>query len=278
MYKKLIFLMVVLGVVNSAWAAYLQVDIAYPKTGDACDAIRNERTAEPGWYPWASGRWADLSYHDPVWAATAGGGYDPAGIEGSGIDIWCKLGYEGDTSLKVLGMTFMGDGTEPDGLPPGGDNQIANSYVVSHRHWGDEPNVAIVDPCDANIPPQHIGRPSWGSIFLRLRGGGLVKGDYTLTTYHNCPNNLAAERISMAFPPDWYPDPNLEGRVCDVMPWIKVGGAGVTPKVMPENVPIQHETTDANLVPVVTKFYYNGVEDVNIWICSPYGGDGRIGG
>jgi len=279
MYKKLIFLMVVLGVVNSAWAAYLQVDIVYPiqRPLDPNHLIRNERTSEPGWYKWAATKWRDLSYHDPVWAAT-GGGYDPAGIEGSGVDIWVSCGYEGDTSLKVLGLNFVDDGKEPNGVPPSGDNEIANSYIVSHRHWGDEPNAAVFDPNDANIPPRGIGRPSFGSIFLRLRGGGLVKGDYTLTTYHNCPNNIDRDRQSQYFPPDWYPDPNLEGRVCDVMPWIKVGGAGVTPKVMPENVPIQHETTDANLVPVVTKFYYNGVEDVNIWICSPYGGDGRIGG
>ncbi|HUW18785.1 MAG TPA: LamG-like jellyroll fold domain-containing protein [Sedimentisphaerales bacterium] len=271
----MISLVLVVLLANVASAVYLRVDWAYPiaNPSEPNHVIRNQRTAEPGWYPFTGGNW-DLSRHDGLWAV-GWGNYNPSGIEGSGVDVHATVGYEGDASLKVLGMTFMGDGQEPSGVPPDGDNQIANSFYISHRHWGDEPN----DPNDPYIPPRS-SRPSAGSIFMRFKGGGLVKGDYTLTTYHNCPNNIDRDKLSPDYPTngDWYCDPNYEGHICDVIPWIKVGGDGVTQKVTPENVQIQHVTTDAGLVPAVTKFYYSGVEDVNVWICSPWGGDPRVGG
>jgi hypothetical protein len=199
MCRKLVFLtflVLVLGLANSASAVYLKVDVAYPnhvRTEDPNHQIRYDGTVKPGWYPYTDGHW-DLSRHDLKWVAS-GGGFTASGIEGSAVDAMVTIGYEGDASLKVYGMTFVDDGKEPNGLPLG--EPLANSYIISHRHWGYEPNII------------EEGRTSHGSIRLKFRGGGLVKGIYTLTTYHNCPNNVAFDLISPVWEPgeenmDWF--------------------------------------------------------------------------
>ncbi|MHC4623484.1 MAG: hypothetical protein ACYS4W_06230, partial [Planctomycetota bacterium] len=265
MYRKSILLAafcLILALGNVASALYLAFDITYPIANpeEPNHVIRNAATARGGYYNWASARWWDLSYHDPVWAALPSGAFSPLGIQGCGVDAMVKVGYEGDTSLKVLGMTFEGDGDEPRGLPSG--DPIANSFIISHRHWGNEPN-------DPNSP-----RYSHGSIFVTFRGAGLVKGDYTVTSYHNCPNNPADPR-----PTEWYVEDINDN---DVMPLIRVYGPGVTQVSDEEttdvNVPIQHVTTDAELVPALVKFSYTGVGDVTVMYMSPPGGDHREGG
>ncbi|MHC4620284.1 MAG: hypothetical protein ACYTEQ_21255, partial [Planctomycetota bacterium] len=271
MGKRLILLtsiVLVAGLVNSASAIYLAVDIAYPRTeGDPNREARNDVTKEAGWYEWASGRWGDLSYHDPVWAAQpSGGGPDPSGIQGTGVDVRIKVGYEGDTSLKCLGMTFNGDGGEPIGIPPDADNERCNSWIISHRHWGDQPD-------DPNAP-----RYSNGSIFLTMTGGGLVKGNYRLETYHNCPNNIPWDANSEWYPPDWYVDDGNDR----IMPTVTVYGPGVEQKHDEEtydvNVIIQSVTDDDDLIPSVVKWCYNGVGDVTVMFRAAPGGDGRVGG
>ncbi|MHC4625259.1 MAG: hypothetical protein ACYS4W_15295, partial [Planctomycetota bacterium] len=230
MGKRLIFLaslVLVAGLANSASALYIALDVAYPirNPADPNHVLRNERTSEPGFFIWASHRWRDLSFHDPVWAASGGGDFDASGIGGSGADARVSVGYEGDTSFKALGMTYIGDGEEPDGVPPAGNNQICNSWIISHRHWGDQPD----DP--------NADRYSNGSVFMTLSGGGLVKGDYKLTTYHNCPNNIAWDSLSEWYPPDWYIDDGNDR----IMPTVTVYGPGVVQ---------QHdeETHDVNVV------------------------------
>ncbi|MHC4623187.1 MAG: hypothetical protein ACYS4W_04725, partial [Planctomycetota bacterium] len=247
----------------------LMVDIAYPiaNPDDPNHVLRNERTSEPGFFIWAARRWADLSFHDPVWATQfGGGGPDPSGIQGTGVDVRIQVGYEGDTSLKVLGLTYIGQGQKPLGIPPPGNNQICNSWIISHRHWGDQPD-------DPNSP-----RYSHGSIFLTLTGGGLVKGDYTLQTYHNCPNNIPWDSNSPAYPPDWYVGDGNDR----IMPTVTVYGPGVIQKHDDEthdvNVVIQSVTGDDELIPSAVKWYYNGLGDVTLMFRAAPGGDYRLGG
>jgi hypothetical protein len=232
MSKKLIFLisfLLVTGLASLASAAYLKVDLAVPETGNqdwtqpaSVYQERHDRTHKSGWTDWVDG-WADLCRHDIK---------DFYNVDGSGIDVSITTGYEGDGSLKVLGMTFVGDGQDPCGLPLEGSGAIANSYFISHRHWGNQPD-----------DPNH-GRYSQGSVFLRFSGGGLVAGDYTLMAYHNCPNNIPWDNNSPDAEPgeeyDWYVDDGNDS----IMPSIRVYGPGVTQIFDEEttdfNVPIQH--------------------------------------
>ncbi|MHC4621102.1 MAG: hypothetical protein ACYTEQ_25430, partial [Planctomycetota bacterium] len=261
MSKRLFFLslfVLVLCLADGASAVYLAVDLVCPiwKEEDPNYAIRYDRTWERGYMPWGDG-WGDMSRHDIKYLQNA---------DGSGVNISITVGYEGDGSLKILGMTFMGDGDDPAGLPLLGSGAIANSYFISHRHWGDQPD-------DPNSP-----RYSNGSVFVRFSGGGLVKGDYSLTTYHNCPNNAPWDMNSPAYPPDWYVDDGNDS----IMPTVSVYGPGVLQKHDDEtydvNVVIQHVSDDESLVPSKVKWYYNGVGEVTVMFKAAPGSDGRVGG
>ncbi|MHC4623919.1 MAG: hypothetical protein ACYS4W_08455, partial [Planctomycetota bacterium] len=261
MDKRLILLAVIVLVLclgDGASAVYLAVDLVCPirNEEDPNYVIRNERTSKPGYMAWGSG-WGDLSRHDIKTLANA---------DGSGVDISITVGYEGDGSLKVLGLTFIGDGDDCEGLPPEGSGPIANSYFISHRHWGDQPD-----------DPNNV-RYSNGSVFIRLSGGGLVKGDYSLTTYHNCPNNIPWDMNSPAYPPDWYVDDGNDSN----MPVVNVYGPGVLQKHDEEtydvNVVIQHVSDDESLIPSRVKWYYNGVGEVTVMFRAAPGSDYRVGG
>ncbi|MHC4623920.1 MAG: LamG domain-containing protein [Planctomycetota bacterium] len=261
MDKKLILLAVivlVLGLADGASAVYLAVDIVCPIRGeDPNYVIRNERTSKGGGYlAWGHG-WGDLSRHDGAALNNA---------DGSGVNIYMSIGYEGDMSLKVLGLTFIGDGQDCTGLPVEGSGPIANSYLISHRHWGG-------DPYDPNE-----GQYGDGSMYIRFSGGGLVVGDYSLTTYHNCPNNAPWDMNSPAYPPDWHVDEGDDS----IMPTVNVYGPGVIQEHDGEtydvNVAIQHVTDDESLIPSKVKWSYNGSGDVTVVFRAAPGSDYRIGG
>ncbi|MHC4619994.1 MAG: hypothetical protein ACYTEQ_19790 [Planctomycetota bacterium] len=261
MDKRLILLAVVvlvLGLADAASAVYLAVDLVCPVRKDNDDyRIRNERTSKGGRYmAWGHG-WGDLSRHDGAALNNA---------DGSGVNIYISVGSEGDASLKVLGLTFIGDGQDCEGLPVEGSGPIANSYLISHRHWGG-------DPYDPNN-----GQYGDGSMYLRFSGGGLVIGDYSLTTYHNCPNNLLWDMNSPAYPPDWYVDDGNDS----IMPTVLVYGPGVLQEHDGEtydvNVAIQHVTDDESLIPSKVKWYYDGSGDVTVVFRAAPGSDYRIGG
>jgi len=137
MSRKLIILVLAVllaGLVNSASADIeLKVDFAYPN--EPCNPnwkpvhdTRHDGTAKDGYWIWADpGLW-DLSYHDPrvaplyyrldpcdpnVWI----GFFDANGINGTGITLMIDIGYDGNVSLKIFDMDFVGDGLEPSGTP-----------------------------------------------------------------------------------------------------------------------------------------------------------------
>ncbi|MHC4623318.1 MAG: Calx-beta domain-containing protein, partial [Planctomycetota bacterium] len=135
---------------------HLKVDFAQvycPDTG----TIRAE-TAKPGWWHWATGRWADMYAHDCAWACEEFP--CPGGIDGTGITAAVTLILEGDLGMKVAGLTgALGGGICPTGSPI--YEPICNSWL------------------------QCIDWPEfeWGSIQLVLHD--VPAGEYELYSYHN---------------------------------------------------------------------------------------------
>jgi len=253
----------VLGLVQSASAAYLNVDLAYHREHFPSDPDKEERylkTAKPGWMSWEENYWADLWTHDPRTFSD---------VDGSGINITVGYGYEGHTTMQIFGMTGVGDGEVADGLPEG--DPIANSYVFNGKNttWGNDPNTS---------------RPYWGSLFLILEGEGLAPGSYTLTSYHNDANNpaLSSGAYPTRVPPPFDFMPKIiiekEGESLIERGWVysKLSSLGVIQihdeETVDINVPIQHVTSDAELVPSVIKFYYDGFGPVTVHYMASIGG------
>jgi len=250
MWRRLIFVsfvVFVVGLVNVGWATELAVDFAMPSP---LNGPPHAATAKGGYIIWNYPP-GDLWQHDPKTFSDIGG---------SGIDVTIRCGYEGNTSMKVLGMQPEDDDTAPTGTPSG--DAIANSWIISNRHWGN--NKTDIE-----------GRMYWGSIFLRLYGDGLANGRYRLKSYHNCP--LQPGIVNPNNDNDWDVE---EGN--DVMPSITVSGEGVNPIVELTNVQIQHEESDSALVPVEIEFEicgtYTSGSPVTVHFESPPGGDEQQGG
>jgi hypothetical protein len=232
------FLVCVLSIVSSVSAQALKVDFAYDRNhfGEAEAQARYEATAKNGWIHWEQNWLADLWTHDPRTLSNAGG---------TGVDITVGCGYAGDTSMKVLGMHPEGDGAVASGMPEG--DPICNSYIMSGRHWGNNPD--------------------WGSILLTFRG--LEAGTYELKSYHSDaanPDVYLGYRLSRTEPP------------YDIMPAVYVYGDAVSLIEGAAPVAIQHVTSDAELTPSVVKFEYWGVGDVVVKYMSPPGDDRCVGG
>ncbi|MHC4622371.1 MAG: hypothetical protein ACYS4W_00535, partial [Planctomycetota bacterium] len=253
------FAVLLLGLVNGAVQAAeveIKVDFAYPpnEPNDPCALERYNKTrvTEPGWFIWASSpAWRDLSFHDPQWAAI----YrwvdpvdpnivhqilDPNGISGTGINARIAAGYQGNTSLKVFGMNWEGDGVHPTGTPK--EDPICNSEIISHRHWG----------------AGKTGRD--GSLFLSFTG--LPPGRYVLKSYHN----------DLVFLDPYTPEgwTELEHRL---MPDIVVTGEGVVQLQHDYNVPIQQEASDLNLVESLVVFQTDRHTAEVEYVTWPIGGE-----
>jgi hypothetical protein len=214
------------------------VDFAYDRNhfGEPEAQARYEATAKEGWIHWEENFLADLWSHDPRTLSNAGG---------TGVDITVGCAYEGNTSMKVLGMHAEGDGAVASGTPEG--DPICNSYIMSWRHWGNNPD--------------------WGSILLKF--SGLEAGTYELRSYHSDAGNpdMALGQYSSSVEPPY-----------DIMPLVYVYGDAVSLIQGAAPVPIQHVTSDAELIASVVKFEYWGVGDVVAHYMSPPGDDRTVGG
>ena len=250
---RLVFLTVfILQVVtvDNVTAVELKVDFAYPpfpyQAPEPENLARHQATLKDGWMffsPQDDRNWQyDLWRHDPRTMENVGN---------SGIDVSVGCGYDGDTSLTVAGMEPVWDSEMPLGSPTG--EPIANSYLLSHRHYGN-----------------HVctGRPFWGSIFMTLSGRGsrpVAPAIYRVSSYHNDSAGFLLEGF-------------------DVMPSITVASAdpqfpnAVTPIEQAYNVPIQHVLDDDKLQAHEIVFIADGTAPVTIHYMSPEGYDHRQGG
>ncbi|MHC4574926.1 MAG: hypothetical protein ACYS76_12490, partial [Planctomycetota bacterium] len=166
-WLALILLVLLVVMVNGASGAIeLKVDFAYPTIKDPCDpnynpvhAARYEATAkyfqDANWITLASPAWWDQWYnHSPP---------PFEDVNGSGIDVEVAGGY--DAMLFVYGMSCVGEGSEPTGLPDPNTDPICNSEVCSARFRG-------------------AGRRgNDGSVLLTFYK--LPHGSYILKGYHN---------------------------------------------------------------------------------------------
>jgi hypothetical protein len=235
--------------VNGASGAIeLKVDFAYPN--DVCNPdwdpnwiIRHEGTAkyfqDANWITLAAPLWWDQWYHT---------GSPPPfeDVGGSGIDVEVAGGY--DTMLYVYGMSCVGEGLDPTGLPDPDADPICNTEICSARFRG-------------------AGRRgNDGSVLLTFYK--LPHGSYILKGYHNDLVYLNGSADCGDFPP-------LEPRV---MPGVIVSGNGVTQihdgDTNDVDVPIHQETSDANLFargPSVVKFDFVGTGAVEVEYLTPPG-------
>jgi hypothetical protein len=233
---------------------HLKVDFAQVYCPDS-NIIRTE-TAKPGWWLWATGRWADMYAHDCAWACEQFP--CPGGIDGTGITAAVTLILEGDLGMKVSGLTGgLGGGVCPTGSPI--YEPICNSWL------------------------QCIDWPEfeWGSIQLVLHD--VPPGEYELYSYHNhfgCYREPQGEYTPV--PCDCICDPAPPMPVIRAMSckesrelpyqssdaWTKLfPGIDWTNGPWPEgvvdiqdacNVQPQQVTTDAELVPSLIKFSTDG--------------------
>ncbi|MHC4344323.1 MAG: Calx-beta domain-containing protein [Planctomycetota bacterium] len=233
---------------------HLKVDFAQVYCPDS-NTIRAE-TAKPGWWHWATGRWADMYAHDCAWACEQFP--CPGGIDGTGITAAVTLILEGDLGMKVAGLTgALGGGVCPTGSPI--YEPICNSWL------------------------QCIDWPEfeWGSIQLVFHD--LPAGEYELYSYHNhfgCYREdeheytpVSCDCLCDPAPPM----PEIRAMSCKEArelpyqaadPWSKLfPGIDWTTGPWPEgvtsiqeayNVQPQQVTTDAELVPSLIKFSTDG--------------------
>ncbi len=236
MVKKMSILfcgVLVLAITASALAEVdLKVDFALPVYPSEPTMVAG--TAKDGWVPFPMNP-GDMWTHDPRSLSDAGG---------TGINITVGCGYGGNTAIHVLGMVHEGE-VAASGTPTG--DPLANSYVMSARHWG-EPD---------------------GDIILTFSGAGLVAGSYSLLSYHNDAGN---PEVYLGYRLTSVPAPY------DVMPSITVSGTGVSSAVTAANVPIQHVTSDGDLNTSWVGFDYDGTGDVVVRYVSAWGLDRCIGG
>ncbi|MHC4574810.1 MAG: LamG domain-containing protein, partial [Planctomycetota bacterium] len=255
----------------------LKVDLAVTECPDT-NIIRPE-TAKPGWWHWASGRWADLYSHDCAWACEQFP--CPDGIDGTGIEAAISLVREGDGGMRVSGLTSaLGGGMCP---------------------W-DSP---IYDPiCNSWFQAIDWPEMKWGSIQLAFHY--LVPGTYRLYSYHN---HFACRRLGGDDP-----SPVKCDLHCDVTPPMPFVGAmsvkdarylpfqltdafqkltltdwagpfpeGVIPLQSAYNVQAQQVTSDNELVPSLIRFATDGspvlvLYEAGCCVCDHLHGDDRCGG
>ncbi|HUW18782.1 MAG TPA: Calx-beta domain-containing protein [Sedimentisphaerales bacterium] len=233
---------------------HLKVDFAQVHCPDTA-TIRTE-TAKPGWWHWATGRWADMYAHDCAWACEQFP--CPDGIDGTGITAAVTLILEGDLGMKVAGLTgALGGGVCPTGSP-------------------------IYEPI-CNTWLQCIDWPEieWGSIQLVFHN--LPAGEWELYSYHNhfgCyredPGEYTPVTCDCLCNPA-PPMPEVRAMSCkaarelpyqQIDSWSKLfPGIDWTNGPWPEgvvslleayNVQPQQVTTDAELVPSLIRFTTDG--------------------
>jgi len=280
MHKKIIFLacavVLLSGLANSASAVQLRVDFAYPilrcpdhnnilecpegsTETDPCSVLRHNRTLKEDWIPFVAT--GNTSWQFDLWRHDM---RTMVNVDSSGLDLTVSTGYEGDQRMWVTGMQPSGDELLPaEGLNPVGD-PIANSYVISIVHWGNNPG----DP---------EGRAYPGSVWLTLSGSKLDPNDpiqpvkpglYSVSSYHCDSGDLL--------------DP---GETFNTMPSVTVHAGtwgdfvdeGVIPIKEAYNVPIQHTLNDDELEMVTIDFIADGSTPVTIHYMSPPGWRGGGG-
>jgi hypothetical protein len=137
----------------------LKVDLAVPQWYDRTKP--RPGTAKPGWYALCSPAWADMYMHDGVWFPIGETTPDPAGILGSGVQLYMDNGKGGNGAVMGKGLCRGGlAGDLPIYGEPEGD-PIANTYFFA-CDWAGQKN---------------------GDGFVLLRG--LPAGEYEMTSYHN---------------------------------------------------------------------------------------------
>jgi len=154
-------------------AVCIKVDLAEVECPDA--SIIRPQTAKPGWWYWATGRWADLYMHDCSWACEQFP--CPGGIDGTGIEAALTMINEGTGGLKVCGLTMRslaGGGCPYPEVGFGGPD--AGKYYDSF------------DPKPGPICNTWFQEVDWpeeqrGAIVLALHN--LPAGTYALYGYHN---------------------------------------------------------------------------------------------
>jgi len=137
----------------------LKVDLAVPQWYDRSKP--RPGTVKPGWYSLCSPAWADMYMHNGAWFPIGKTTPDPAGILGSGVQLFMDNGKGGNGAVMGHGLCRGGLGGDlPIYGTPEGD-PIANTYFYA-CDWGGQKN---------------------GDAFVLLRN--LPAGEYEMTSYHN---------------------------------------------------------------------------------------------
>ncbi|MHC4865700.1 MAG: Calx-beta domain-containing protein, partial [Planctomycetota bacterium] len=205
---------------------------------------------KPGWWIWASPRWADMYSHDLTWEDGGGSKPTDSGIDGTGIHACVTTGYEGQCGLHVKDLCR--DNLAGDGPPYGtvvGD-PIANSWLYAVDWAG----------------------PEKGDILLLLTD--VPAGEYWLYSYHNhwepcsqstrncmqCECGMPAMPSITANP---LPTSAPEGYLNYGLPL--GSGTGVTQIENAYDVWPTHHLSDDDLVPSLIKFETDGSEVLIIY-------------
>jgi hypothetical protein len=153
----------------------LKVDLAQVECPNS--NIIRPQTAKPGWWYWATGRWADMYSHDASWACEQFP--CPTGIDGTGITAGMSLIREGDGALKVSGLTMdnLAGGVcpHPRGLGAFGGPD-AGIYYESF-----DPKPGPI--CNSWFTCVDWPEIQWGTIVLVLHD--VPPGAYVMYSYHN---------------------------------------------------------------------------------------------
>ena len=153
----------------------LKVDLAQVECPNS--EIIRPPTAKPGWWHWATGRWADMYSHDASWACEQFP--CPNGIDDTGVTAAMSLIREGDGGLKVSGLTMAslagGSCPYPRGLGAFG-GPLAGIY-----YDGFDPKPGPI--CNSWFTCVDWPEIEWGSIMLALHD--VPPGAYVMYSYHN---------------------------------------------------------------------------------------------
>ncbi|MHC4622065.1 MAG: hypothetical protein ACYTEQ_30360, partial [Planctomycetota bacterium] len=166
----------------------LKVDLAQVECPNRSE-IRPQ-TAKPGWWHWATSRWADLYGHDCSRACEQFP--CPNGIDGTAVTARMTLGlYEGMGGLQVCGLTRCNLNANCDCEPQGSRPQeICHCPMPMPGFGGDDAGLyyKFFDPepgpiCNTWYAQTDWPEFEWGNITLALHD--LPPGAYVMYNYHN---------------------------------------------------------------------------------------------